>query len=232
MGRPGHGGCAPHFWQCANCAYQASLTAGTIFQDTRTPLEVCFRALCRMTSQKNGFSALGLQRVLGLGSYQTAWCWLHRLRRAMLMPGRSCRHMNRRASFESIGISRTLARCGHISCSQVPPVARRPSDTDWPSKVVWKRLNVGSTAVEVNRCLTRKGVRRHAFGSACQPYTRRGKGLAPRCQPPWDNACLRTQLYCQCSLSPGRRRLPPQAPDVVRRLPVGHRPRDRVCHLP
>src|SRR5438132_11995459 len=75
-------------WQCANCAYQASLTAGTIFQDTRTPLKVWFHALWWMTSQKNGVSALGLQRVLGLGSYQTAWCWLHKLRRAMVRPGR------------------------------------------------------------------------------------------------------------------------------------------------
>jgi transposase-like protein/ribosomal protein L37AE/L43A len=75
-------------WQCASCSYQASLTAGTIFQDTRTPLNVWFRALWWMTSQKNGVSALGLQRVLGLGSYQTAWCWLHKLRRAMVRPGR------------------------------------------------------------------------------------------------------------------------------------------------
>src|SRR6516225_2812526 len=73
-------------WQCASCGYQASLTAGTIFQDTRTPLRVWFRALWWMTSQKNGVSALGLQRVLGLGSYQTAWCWLHKLRRAMVRP--------------------------------------------------------------------------------------------------------------------------------------------------
>jgi len=41
-----------------------------------------------MTNQKNGVSALGLQRALGLGSYQTAWCWLHKLRRAMVRPGR------------------------------------------------------------------------------------------------------------------------------------------------
>src|SRR5438270_1520957 len=75
-------------WQCANCAYQASLTAGTIFQDTRTPVKVWFHALWWMTSQKNGVSALGLQRVLGLGSYQTAWAWLHKLRRAMILPGR------------------------------------------------------------------------------------------------------------------------------------------------
>lgn len=75
-------------WQCAGCAYQVSLTAGTIFQDTRTPLKVWFRAMWWLTSQKNGVSALGLQRVLGLGSYQTAWSWLHKLRRAMVRPGR------------------------------------------------------------------------------------------------------------------------------------------------
>jgi transposase-like protein len=65
-----------------------SVTAGTIFQDTRTPLTVWFRAIWWVTSQKNGVSALGLQRVLGLESYQTAWTWLHKLRRAMVRPGR------------------------------------------------------------------------------------------------------------------------------------------------
>jgi len=75
-------------WQCAGCGRQASVTAGTIFQDTRTPLTVWFRAMWWVTTQKNGVSALGLQRVLGLGSYQTAWAWLHKLRRAMVRPGR------------------------------------------------------------------------------------------------------------------------------------------------
>ena len=47
-----------------------------------------FRAMWYVTSQKNGASALGLQRVLGLGSYETAWTWLHKLRRAMVRPDR------------------------------------------------------------------------------------------------------------------------------------------------
>lgn len=47
-----------------------------------------FRAIWQITSQKNGISALGLQRVLGLGSYRTAWLMLHKLRRAMVRPGR------------------------------------------------------------------------------------------------------------------------------------------------
>jgi transposase-like protein len=64
------------------------VTAGTIFQDTRTRLPVWFRAMWWVTTQKNGASALGLQRVLGLKNYETAWTWLHKLRRAMVRPGR------------------------------------------------------------------------------------------------------------------------------------------------
>jgi Transposase zinc-ribbon domain len=58
--------------ECADCGGQTSVTAGTIFQDTRTPLAVWFRAMWWVTTQKNGASALGLQRVLGLKSYETA----------------------------------------------------------------------------------------------------------------------------------------------------------------
>ena len=75
-------------WQCVGCSHQTSVTAGTIFQDTRTPLPVWFRAMWWVSTQKNGASALGLQRVLGLKSYETAWAWLHKLRRAMVRPGR------------------------------------------------------------------------------------------------------------------------------------------------
>ncbi len=75
-------------WQCAACGHQASVTAGTIFQDTRSPLTVWFRAMWTVTGSKTGTSALTLQRVLDLGSYQTAWTWLHKLRRAMVRPGR------------------------------------------------------------------------------------------------------------------------------------------------
>lgn len=74
--------------ECGGCGYQTSVTAGTIFQDTRTPLAVWFRAMWWVSTQKNGASALGLQRVLGLKSYETAWTWLHKLRRAMVRPER------------------------------------------------------------------------------------------------------------------------------------------------
>lgn len=75
-------------WECAVCHRQVSVTAGTIFQDSRLPLTLWFRAVWWVTSQKNGVSAMGLQRVLGLKSYKTAWTLLHKLRRAMVRPGR------------------------------------------------------------------------------------------------------------------------------------------------
>jgi transposase-like protein/ribosomal protein L37AE/L43A len=75
-------------WQCGQCDHQTSVMAGTVFQDTRKPLRMWFRAMWYVMCQKNGASALGLQRVLGLGSYQTAWAWLHKLRRAMVRSGR------------------------------------------------------------------------------------------------------------------------------------------------
>jgi transposase-like protein len=73
---------------CAACLHPASVTAGTIFQDTHKPLRLWFLAAWHVTGQKYGASALGLQRVLGLGSYVTAWSWLHKFRRAMVRPGR------------------------------------------------------------------------------------------------------------------------------------------------
>ena len=74
--------------KCRKCRRRTSVTAGTILERTQKPLRVWFQAMWYVTSQKSGGSALGLQQVLGLGSYQTAWSWLHKLRRAMVRPGR------------------------------------------------------------------------------------------------------------------------------------------------
>lgn len=76
-------------WSCGGCKRRVSATAGTIFHRTRTPLTVWFAAAWQMTSQKHGISALGMQRVLGLGSYQTAWAMLHRFRSVMVRSGQS-----------------------------------------------------------------------------------------------------------------------------------------------
>ena len=72
---------------CPTCRCQVSATAGTIFEGTRK-LRHWLLAAWEVTSQKYGASALGLQRTMGLGSYETAWAWLHKLRRAMVRPDR------------------------------------------------------------------------------------------------------------------------------------------------
>ena len=77
---------------CHSCKHQTTVTTGTIFDKTRTELRVWFAAIWYITHQKHGVSALGLQRVLGLGSYETAWTMLHRLRRAMVRPDRDLLH--------------------------------------------------------------------------------------------------------------------------------------------
>ncbi len=73
---------------CEPCRRRVSVTAGTIFHRTRTPMTVWFAVAWSMTSSKNGVAALSLHRLLGFGSYQTVWTMRHRFRRAMVRPGR------------------------------------------------------------------------------------------------------------------------------------------------
>jgi transposase-like protein len=75
-------------WMCHGCGRKTSVTAGTIFHRSRLPLRTWFAAMWFVCAQKNGVSAMGLQQVLGFGSYQTAWAWMHKLRRAMVRPDR------------------------------------------------------------------------------------------------------------------------------------------------
>ncbi len=77
------------FFRCTICKHKTSVLAGTIFQGTRKPLRPWLQAIWYITSQKFGGSALGLKRIFGLKSYQTAWSWLHKMRRAMIRPDRS-----------------------------------------------------------------------------------------------------------------------------------------------
>jgi len=74
--------------RCAACDSRTSVTAGTIFDKTRTPLTVWFTACWLFATAKDGVSALHLKRVLAIGSYQTAWAMLHRLRSVLVRPGR------------------------------------------------------------------------------------------------------------------------------------------------
>jgi transposase-like protein len=75
-------------FRCAGCGHRTSVTAGTIFDRTRTPLTVWFMACWMFATQKDGVSAQSLQRSLEIGSYQTAWAMLHRFRSVLIRPGR------------------------------------------------------------------------------------------------------------------------------------------------
>ena len=75
-------------FKCSGCGGRTSVTAGTIFDRTRTPLTVWFTACWLFASGKDGISALSLKRTLEIGSYQTAWAMLHRLRSVLVRPGR------------------------------------------------------------------------------------------------------------------------------------------------
>jgi Transposase zinc-ribbon domain len=74
--------------ECAACGKQHSLLAGTIFEQTKTGLSRWFLAIYLVTSSKGGISAMELKRQMGFGSYQTAWSWLHKIRKAMVRPER------------------------------------------------------------------------------------------------------------------------------------------------
>jgi hypothetical protein len=76
------------YLHCRGCGKEISVTAGTLFERTCIPLKAWFLAIWFVTSRKHGESALGLNRVPGLGGYQTAWTWLHKLRHAIERPAR------------------------------------------------------------------------------------------------------------------------------------------------
>src|SRR3954453_3081340 len=82
-------------YECVACRKQHSLLAGTIFEQTKTGLTRRFLAVYLVTSSKGGIAAAELQRQLGFGSYQTAWSWLHKLRKAMVRPVLSDNHLGR-----------------------------------------------------------------------------------------------------------------------------------------
>jgi len=69
--------------ECKQCVYQCSVTAGTIFHKTRTPLASWFWAIYRMSHDKKGISAVQLAKEIGV-RYRTAWTMQHKIRRIAL----------------------------------------------------------------------------------------------------------------------------------------------------
>lgn len=143
--------------RCARCRADSSVTAGTIFADTRLPLTTWFAAAWYVTGTKHGVSALGLQRLLGLGSYEAAWALLHKLRRAMVRPGRDPLAGEVEVDETAIGASqpgrlgrgtfadraivavaveaRTGGACGRIRLARIPDCSG-PTLTDFVSGAV------------------------------------------------------------------------------------------------
>lgn len=76
-------------FECRDCHTETTVTNGTIFHKSTKPLMIWFRAIWWIVAQKNGVSAKGLQKILGLGSYRTSWTWLHKFRRLMVFSGRT-----------------------------------------------------------------------------------------------------------------------------------------------
>jgi transposase-like protein len=74
--------------KCRHCFSIITITSNTFFDQTNKSLSLWFRAIWWMIAQKNGVSASGLQSILGIGSYKTAWIWLHKLRALMTFPNR------------------------------------------------------------------------------------------------------------------------------------------------
>ena len=74
--------------ECGRCGRQSSVTSGTILHGTRKPLLLWFHVMWWVAAQKTGVSASNFKDFMGFGSYQTAWSWLHKLRRAMVCQNR------------------------------------------------------------------------------------------------------------------------------------------------
>jgi hypothetical protein len=101
----GHNACwisSKYIYICTKCEHQYSLTAGTIMHRTRKPITYWFKAMWWFTTRKSGVSAVNLQELLGLGSYNTAWAWLQKLRRCTVRKDR--RKLSRRVEIDEFYI--------------------------------------------------------------------------------------------------------------------------------
>jgi hypothetical protein len=132
--------------RCAVCRSETSVTAGTIFAGTRTPLVSWFAAVWYVVNQKQGVS-MGLQRVLGLGSYQTASAWLHKLRRAMVVPGRELLSGAVEVDESYVGASAS-GRC----VPRVQTASRRRSSTGMAICSAWRSSVYATAALRASPC--------------------------------------------------------------------------------
>jgi transposase-like protein len=176
-------------WMCVGCGRRTSVTAGTIFHRTRLPLRTWFAAVWFVTSQKNGVSALGLQRVLGFGSYETAWAWLHKLRRAMVRPDRDrlggtvevdeTYLGGRDAGSDGRGTAKDLVviaiesqtqprKLGRVRLANVPD-ASTPALCGFIERVVEPGATIHTDGLGAYRDIAQRGYRHHATSLIASP---------------------------------------------------------------
>ena len=114
-------------FECADCGHQTSLTSGTLLEKTHKPLKMWFRAIFEISTRRTGISAKDLQRIMGFGSYKTAWSWLHKLRAAMVRPDREplrpCMGIVLSRGLRKGAIAQTS---GHFPSSTAPQAFPRP----------------------------------------------------------------------------------------------------------
>ena len=77
-----------HKIHCSECGKEYSITSGTIFQESKKSILVWFHIMWWVVAQKTGASASNMKDFMGFGTYETAWQWLHKLRRIMVRSGR------------------------------------------------------------------------------------------------------------------------------------------------
>ena len=114
-----------HLYECVDCRYQFSVTTGTIFHDSHTPLTKWFLAIYMICSAKKGVSAKQLQRDLKV-TYKTAWYMAHRVRLAMKEDEAFCEKFGGIVEVDETYIGgRTKGRTGRGAGNKIPVVGMK-----------------------------------------------------------------------------------------------------------
>ena len=201
-------------YECAACRKQHSLLAGTIFEQTKTGLAKWFLAIYLVTSSKGGIAATELRRQLGLGSYQTAWTWLHKLRKAMVRPGprapgrarRGRRDLRRRPEARQARPGRRRQDPGRRGGRGRPRRGPRPPPRPAPARPAGRRLGrePGRLPRRQRRQAGDRGHRRLArlprpAGQGLRPRAGQHQRLPGRRRAP----AARASTWCSASSSAG-----------------------------
>jgi len=154
------------WFECADCGHQTSLTSGTLLERTRKPLKVWFRAVFEIGTRRTGISAMDLKRILGFGSYETAWTWLHKLRAALVRPERE--PLGRRAQIDEALVGGKGAAKSLVLSAAEPGGRVRMAHADTNDERTIKRFADGQIAPDT-----------HVVTDGLASYNKRSLGTRP-----------------------------------------------------